>query len=140
METVPLAGVQIEAGDTNVCECPLCRDRRQHPVSAMSWDDMAMLYAPGLQAGLVSAARGHGRPAHSHTNLVRWYGADLRRRVDALGSGVFGAIPAPGIRAVVADWLTAPRNPVPWTAGCAGGALPEHHARPSGDLVDGAWR
>ena len=50
METVPLGGVQVEAGDTGVCQCTLCRDRRQHPSSWFSWEDMAHTYAPAAEA------------------------------------------------------------------------------------------
>lgn len=42
--TVPLGGVQMESGDTGVCRCEACRDRRQHPVSSFSWEDMALIY------------------------------------------------------------------------------------------------
>ena len=49
--TLPqLGGVQIEAGDTGVCQCRLCRDRRQHPASGFSWDDMAMMYPIAAEA------------------------------------------------------------------------------------------
>jgi hypothetical protein len=50
MEAVPLGGVQVEAGDTGVCQCTLCRDRRQHPSSWLSWEDMAHTYAPAAEA------------------------------------------------------------------------------------------
>ncbi|MCX6985476.1 MAG: hypothetical protein NT118_12125 [Lentisphaerae bacterium] len=43
-KNLQLGGVQIETGDTGVCQCKLCRDRRQHPVSALSWEDMALMY------------------------------------------------------------------------------------------------
>ncbi|MHB8972960.1 MAG: hypothetical protein ACYC3X_01345 [Pirellulaceae bacterium] len=49
--TLPqLGGVQMETGDTGVCQCPLCRDRRQHPVSGFSWEDMAMMYPLAVEA------------------------------------------------------------------------------------------
>jgi hypothetical protein len=41
---LPLGGVQMETGDTGVCECKLCRDRRKHPVGSFSWEDMALMY------------------------------------------------------------------------------------------------
>jgi len=44
LETLPLGGVQMEAGDTGVCQCELCRERRQHPSGASSWEDMALMY------------------------------------------------------------------------------------------------
>lgn len=39
-----LGGVQIETGDTGVCQCALCRDRRKHPSDTFSWEDMALMY------------------------------------------------------------------------------------------------
>lgn len=52
MDTVPLGGVQVEAGDTGVCHCDRCRERRQYPVSYLSWEDMAHTYAPAAEAVL----------------------------------------------------------------------------------------
>ncbi len=43
-QTLPLAGVQIETGDTGVCQCNLCSQRRKYPVSEFSWEDMALMY------------------------------------------------------------------------------------------------
>lgn len=43
-KNAPLGGVQMESGDTGVCQCPQCRARRQHPVSGFSWEDMALMY------------------------------------------------------------------------------------------------
>jgi len=43
-QNLELGGVQIETGDTGVCQCALCRDRRKHPSSAFSWEDMALMY------------------------------------------------------------------------------------------------
>lgn len=39
-----LGGVQIETGDTGVCQCSLCRNRRKHPADVFSWEDMALMY------------------------------------------------------------------------------------------------
>ena len=50
MAQVPLDGVQVEAGDTGVCQCPLCDERRQHGVSIMSWEDMALMYPLAAEA------------------------------------------------------------------------------------------
>jgi len=36
-KNVPLGGVQIESGDTGVCQCRACRDRRRYPVGQFSW-------------------------------------------------------------------------------------------------------
>jgi len=44
MESLPLGGVQIEAGDTGVCQCKTCRERRQYPAGVFSWEDMALMY------------------------------------------------------------------------------------------------
>ncbi len=49
-KNVPLDGVQIESGDTGVCECKLCRDRRRHPVGKFSWEDMALLHPMAIEA------------------------------------------------------------------------------------------
>jgi hypothetical protein len=43
-KSLPLGGVQIETGDTGVCRCPRCQERRKHPVSGISWEDMALMY------------------------------------------------------------------------------------------------
>lgn len=46
-KNLPLGGVQMETGDTGVCQCSLCRERRQHspfPFSWFSWEDMALMY------------------------------------------------------------------------------------------------
>ena len=46
-KNLPLGGVQMETGDTGICQCKLCRDRRQHSASTfswLSWEDMALMY------------------------------------------------------------------------------------------------
>ena len=43
-KNLPLGGVQIESGDYTVCHCHLCQDRRKHPFSTFSWEDMALMY------------------------------------------------------------------------------------------------
>lgn len=43
-KNLPLGGVQMETGDTGVCQCKQCRDRRKHPVSVFSLEDMALMY------------------------------------------------------------------------------------------------
>ncbi|HQK95234.1 MAG TPA: twin-arginine translocation signal domain-containing protein [Armatimonadota bacterium] len=50
METTDIDGVQMEAGDTGVCQCPTCKARRRHPVSGFSWEDMALIYAKATEA------------------------------------------------------------------------------------------
>jgi hypothetical protein len=148
METVPLAGVQIEAGDTNVCECPLCRDRRQHPVSAMSWEDMAMLYAPAAEA--VWSVRPEATvvlETYSHTEPV------LDGTVPTFGGGLppwaaecLEQFPRGAYVQWVGDYVTAPYNSVPWTTrapeGFAGNIMRSHHAtwwRGRGEEVAVDW-
>ncbi len=46
-KNLPLGGVQMETGDTGICQCKLCRDRRQHSTSDfswLSWEDMGLMY------------------------------------------------------------------------------------------------
>ncbi|NIR00549.1 MAG: hypothetical protein GTN78_10170 [Gemmatimonadales bacterium] len=43
-ETFDLGGVQVETGDSRVCHCTRCRERRQYPVKHFSWEDMALMY------------------------------------------------------------------------------------------------
>jgi hypothetical protein len=45
-----LGGVQIETGDTGVCQCHLCKQRRRHAVSSFSWEDMALMYPIAIKA------------------------------------------------------------------------------------------
>ncbi len=49
-ETLEIDGVQTESGDTGTCRCPLCKERRQYPVSVLSWEDMALMYPLADQA------------------------------------------------------------------------------------------
>jgi hypothetical protein len=44
---LPLDGVQMETGDTGICQCKKCRDRRKHSDSSfswLSWEDMGLMY------------------------------------------------------------------------------------------------
>jgi hypothetical protein len=134
METVPLAGVQVESGDTYVCECSLCRERRQNPISSQSWDDMAMFYGPAAEA--VWSVRPGATvilETYSHPQPV----------ADGTTPGFGGGSPpwAPECVAQfprgayvqwVADYFSAPRNPVPWTTrapeGFAGNIMRAHLA------------
>ncbi len=46
-KNLALGGVQMETGDTGICQCKLCRDRRQHSDSSfswLSWEDMGLMY------------------------------------------------------------------------------------------------
>ena len=49
-KNLELGGVQIETGDTGVCQCSLCRDRRKHPADTFSWEDMALMYPLAAEA------------------------------------------------------------------------------------------
>lgn len=50
-ETLPgLGGVQLETGDTGVCRCDACEERRQCPVSGFSWEGMALMYPMAAKA------------------------------------------------------------------------------------------
>jgi hypothetical protein len=49
-KTVPLDGVQIETGDTGVCECKLCKERRHYPTGNFSWEDLALLHPIAIRA------------------------------------------------------------------------------------------
>ena len=49
-KNLPLGGVQIETGDTGVCQCARCKARRQHPVSRFSWEDMMLMYPIAAEA------------------------------------------------------------------------------------------
>jgi hypothetical protein len=49
-KNLPLGGVQIETGDTGVCRCARCQERRKHPVSGLSWEDMALMYPLAAEA------------------------------------------------------------------------------------------
>ena len=49
-ENVPLDGAQIEAGDNHVCQCKLCKERRQYPTGRFSWEDLALLHPIAIQA------------------------------------------------------------------------------------------
>ena len=42
-KNLELGGVQMDTGDTGVCQCQLCRDRRKHP-SEVFLEDMALMY------------------------------------------------------------------------------------------------
>ena len=49
-KNLELGGVQIETGDTGVCQCSLCRERRKHPADVFSWEDMALMYPLAAEA------------------------------------------------------------------------------------------
>jgi hypothetical protein len=53
MKNLALGGVQIESGDTGICQCKQCRARRQHsraPFSWYSWEDMSLVYPLATEA------------------------------------------------------------------------------------------
>jgi hypothetical protein len=44
-KTLPtLGGVQMETGDTGVCHCAQCKERRKYDAAGFSWEDMALMY------------------------------------------------------------------------------------------------
>ncbi|MDO8589401.1 MAG: hypothetical protein Q7T82_20450 [Armatimonadota bacterium] len=47
-----IGGVQMETGDTGICRCKTCRERRTHPENeaSLSWDDMALMYPIAAKA------------------------------------------------------------------------------------------
>ncbi len=148
METVPVHGVQVEAGDTLCCECPLCRERRQHPVSALSWEDMALTYGPAAEA--VWSVR-----PEATVVLETYSHPDPAPEGEAPGFG--GGAPSWAAECLaqfprgayvqwVGDYVTAPHNSVPWTTrapeGFAGNIMRSHHAtwwRGRGDEVAIHW-
>ena len=117
METVPLAGVQVETGDTYVCECPLCRERRRHPVSAFSWEDMALLYPAAAEA--VWSVRPDATvvlETYSHAE------PDAGPAVPSFGGGsppwaaeCLAGFPARAHVQWAMDKIAPPRSSAPWT-------------------------
>ncbi len=49
-KNLPLGGVQMETGDYGVCHCSLCWQRRKHPATHFSWEDMALMYPIAAEA------------------------------------------------------------------------------------------
>ncbi len=49
-KTLPVGGVQMETGDTGVCQCAKCKERRRYPVAGSSWEDMALMYPIAAEA------------------------------------------------------------------------------------------
>lgn len=148
MATVPLHGVQVEAGDTYVCECPLCRERRQHPVTALSWEDMALLYGPAAEAvWSVKPEATVVLETYSHPSPVE------EVTVQGLGGGLtpwaaecLAQFPRGAQVQWVGDSRTAPTNSAEWTGrapdGFAGNIMRSHHAtwwRGRGDEVAVDW-
>ncbi|MBM4027362.1 MAG: hypothetical protein FJ280_18440 [Planctomycetes bacterium] len=134
METVSVHGVQVESGDTHVCECRLCRERRQHPVSALSWDDMALFYGPAAEAvGSVRPDATVVLETYSHPEPV------TDGTVPGFGGGsppsvaqCLAQFPRRAYVQWVADHFCAPRRSAPWTArapaGFAGNIMRAHLA------------
>lgn len=146
METVPLAGVQVEAGDTFVCECALCQERRQYPVSALSWEDMALLYGPAAEAvwsvrpgaTVVLETYSHPEPAPEATAFGGGCPPWAAECLDQFPRGAYVQW--------MGDNFSAPRNPVSWTTrapeGFAGNIMRAHFAtwwRGRGDEVAVDW-
>lgn len=52
-ETFDIAGVQMETGDTGVCQCDACKKRRGRAIKGIgrpSWEDMALIYPIAAKA------------------------------------------------------------------------------------------
>lgn len=118
MSTVPIDGVQIESGDTYVCECPRCRERRQHPVSTFSWEDMALAYGPAADAvwsvrpDATVVLETYSQPEPVAAGAAPGFGGGL----PPWGPQCLAQFPRRATVQWVADEITVPRHPVPWTA------------------------
>lgn len=94
---LPLGGVQIETGDTGICQCQRCRDRRRHSsaeFSWLSWEDMGLMYplatsavrAVAPEAWIVCETYSHPQPYDGPDKPPRfgdamptWAAAELAR-------------------------------------------------------------
>lgn len=117
-ETLDLAGVQMEAGDTGVCRCAQCEERREHPVSGFSWDDMALMYP--LAAEAIRSARQDAFIIAETYSHPQPYEGDAE--VPGFGEGVppwaaacIGQFPEEVVVQWVCDQWVAPRNARTWT-------------------------
>ena len=102
-KNLELGGVQIETGDTGVCLCKQCRDRRKHPVSTFSWEDMALMYplataairSVAPDAWIVCETYSHPQPCAEPNNEAPGFGGGKPAWADAAlaefprGRGIF---------------------------------------------------
>jgi len=49
-KNLPIHGVESETGDNWVCQCKLCKKRRQYPDGRFSWEDYALLQPIAVEA------------------------------------------------------------------------------------------
>lgn len=119
LKELPLGGVQIEAGDTGVCQCAQCRDRRQFPSGVLSWEDMALMYplatkavrsvAPG--AWIVCETYSHPEPFAGPAEAP--YFAEGK---PAWADGCLRQFPQDVFVQWVVDRYVPPHSNAPWTA------------------------
>ena len=118
--TLPqLGGVQMETGDTGVCQCQLCRDRRQHPISGFSWEDMALMYpiaadairSVAPDAWIICETYSHPEP-YAKRDQVPNFGEGKPAWADAC----LAQFPADVFTQWVCDNYIAPKPKQDWTA------------------------
>ena len=117
-ETFDLGGVQMEAGDTGVCRCATCEERREHPVSGFSWEDMALMYR--LAAGAIRSVRPDATIiAETYSHPQPYEGP---AEAPGFGQGTppwaaacIAELPEDILLQWVCDQFVAPHNAVPWT-------------------------
>jgi len=117
-ETTGIDGVQMEAGDTGVCRCPLCEERRQHPVSGFSWEDMALAYGPATDAirsvrpdaTIILETYSHPQPYTGPAEAP-----NFGEGVPPWAAECIAGFPSDVLVQWVCDQFIAPRNSVEWT-------------------------
>ncbi|OGV63998.1 MAG: hypothetical protein A3K19_04325 [Lentisphaerae bacterium RIFOXYB12_FULL_65_16] len=125
-----LGGVQIESGDTGMCQCRLCRDRRQFPAGVLSWEDMAMLYpmtvkairAVAPDAWIACETYSHPEPYAGPAERPPGFGDGKPVWADAC----LAKFPDDILVQWVADFHGPPRNDHPWTDAAKVNASPRH--------------
>lgn len=148
MRTVPVDGVQMESGDCGCCQCPLCRERRQHPLSWLSWEDMALVYAPAAEA--IWAARPdalvvletYSSPEPASGDTAPGFGGGF----PPWAADCLAQFPRGAHVQWVADELVPPKSDAPWTVRApeefSGNIMRSHHAtwwRARGEEVAIQW-
>lgn len=117
-ETVPVDGVQMESGDTGVCQCRLCQDRRKYPARGFSLEDMALMYPLAAEA-IRSVKPDATIIAETYSHPEPYTGP---APVPGFGEGsppwlaeCMAAFPENIMVNWVCDNFVAPRNAVAWT-------------------------
>ena len=120
-KTLPqLGGVQIETGDTGICQCDRCRQRRQHPSGVLSWDDMALMYpiageairSESPDAWIVCETYAHPEPFAGAPDDAPTFGDGK----PAWADDCIATFPAGSFVAWVCDEYVKPRSSRAWTA------------------------